>query len=226
MLRRVTLPVLALAALTSCAALNPVEPATPGAALIGSWDNLAQMAAAPSDLKRQPTIGGAWLDAQYATFHAVHTPALAGPHEQSIYLVWRKDGPDGPISRQRLWVFRPQKDGGLIMDFYAFKTPEILANLSPTASAFGALTPEDLISYGPACSLPVIRTTRGWTASIPSSCTITATRSGRRMTLSATLTLTGNTFSYEEKGVLESGELAFKVPGGPAYVFNRKGPAS
>ena len=204
-----------------------MQPRTPAEALIGTWNNQAQIKAAPAELLRPPAAGNPypWVDAQSAHFFEVKAPKIAGPKDQAIYLVWRSGDATGPISRQRLWVFRPQEGGRMVMDFYAFKTPEAFANAQPGTVAFQNVTLDDLTAYGPACSLPVIKTATGWTASIPASCSITA-RSGRKMTLSAVLTLDGERFSYQEHGLLESGAYAFKVPGGPAYQFTKKGPAS
>lgn len=213
--------------LSACASVGGLQPRTPAEALIGTWNNQAQIKAAPAELLRPPAAGNPypWVDAQSAHFFDVKAPKIAEPKDQAIYLVWRSGDATGPISRQRLWVFRPQEGGRMVMDFYAFKTPEAFANAQPGTAAFQNVTLDDLTAYGPACSLPVIKTATGWTASIPASCSITA-RSGRKMTLSAVLTLDGERFSYQEHGLLESGAYAFKVPGGPAYQFTKKGPAS
>ena len=213
--------------LTACAGLPAPQVFPPGQALVGKWDNQAQIKAAPTELLRAPGAGNAypWVDAQSAQFFEVRVPKVAGPKDQAIYLIWRSGNEMGPISRQRLWVFRPQANGHTLMDFYTFKKPEAFAAEGQGSAAFQTLTLEDLTAYGPACSLPVVKTTTGWTASIPATCSITA-RSGRKMTLSANLSLDGDRFSYQEHGVLETGAYAFKVPGGPAYQFNKKGPAS
>lgn len=195
--------------------------------MIGTWDNQAQIKAAPTDLLRPPAAGNPypWVDAQSAQFFEVTAPKIAGPKDQAIYLIWRSGGASGPISRQRLWVFRLQANGQTVMDFYAFKNPEVVSSARPGTDAFQNMTLDDLTAYGPACSLPVHITVTGWTASIPATCSITA-RSGRKMTLSANLVLDGKNFSYQEHGILETGAYAFKVPGGPAYQFTKKGPAS
>lgn len=213
--------------LTACASVTDRPSNTPGQALIGTWDNQAQIKAAPADLLRPPAAGNPypWVDAQSAQFFEVNAPQIAGPKDQAIYLIWRSGGANGPISRQRLWVFRPQASGETVMDFYALKTPEAFSSARPGTDAFQNVTLDDLTAYGPACSLPVLRTATGWTASIPTTCSITA-RSGRKMTLSANLVLDGKNFSYQEHGMLETGAFAFKVPGGPAYQFTKKGPAS
>jgi hypothetical protein len=213
--------------LTACASLTDRPSSTPGQALIGTWDNQAQIKAAPADLLRPPAAGNPypWVDAQSAQFFEVSAPKIAGPKDQAIYLIWRSGGVNGPISRQRLWVFRLQANGGTVMDFYAFKNPEAYSSARSGTDAFQNVTLDDLTAYGPACSLPVRKTATGWTASIPATCSITA-RSGRKMTLSANLVLDGKSFSYQEQGMLETGAYAFKVPGGPAYQFTKKGPAS
>lgn len=213
--------------LSACASLHAPQPIPPGQSLIGHWDNQAQIKTAPAELLRPPTAGNPypWVDGQSAQFFEVSVPNVAGPKDQAIYLIWRSGSAAGPISRQRLWVFRPQEGGEVLMDFYAFKNPEAFATANPGTNAFQAVTLEDLTAYGPACSLPVIKTASGWTASIPATCSITA-RSGRKMTLSANLIMDGDRFSYQEHGLLEMGTYAFKVPGGPAYQFNKKGPAS
>lgn len=213
--------------LTACASLHAPQPIPPGQSLIGKWDNQAQIKTAPAGLLRPPAAGNPypWVDGQSAQFFEVRVPNVAGPKDQAIYLIWRSGSAAGPISRQRLWVFRPQEGGEVLMDFYAFKNPEAFATANPGTNAFQAVTLEGLTAYGPACSLPVIKTASGWTASIPATCSITA-RSGRKMTLSANLIMDGDRFSYQEHGLLEMGTYAFKVPGGPAYQFNKKGPAS
>jgi len=213
--------------LTACAGLPAPQVLPPGQALVGKWDNQAQIKAAPAELLRAPAAGNAypWVDAQSAQFFEVRVPKVAGPKDQAIYLIWRSGSANGRISRQRLWVFRPQANGDTLMDFYAFKDPEAFTTKGQGFAAFQTLTLEDLIAYGPACSLPVVKTTTGWTASIPPTCSITA-RSGRQMTLSANLNLDGDRFSYQEHGLLETGAYAFKVPGGPAYQFIKQGPAS
>ncbi len=212
--------------LTACASVTGHLSSSPGQALIGVWDNQAQIKAAPADLLRPQAAGNPypWLDAQSAEFIEVKAPKIAGPKDRAIYLVWRSGDASGPISRQRLWVFRPQASGETVMDFYAFKNLEAYSGAPPGTDRFQKVTFGDLTAYGPACSLPVIETATGWIASIPATCSITA-RSGRKMTLSAELVLDGKSFSYQEHGMLETGAYAFKVPGGPAYQFIKKGPA-
>ena len=219
--RNLFTPFMALV-LASCAT-TAGQNRDPSALLVGRWDNAAQVAAAPEALKRPPVAGGAyeWIDWQDAAFTPVDVPALTGDGATALFLIWRTNGPNGSISRQRLWVFRNAASGQPIMDFYAFKSPQNYENPISSKDAFRAITLDDLTVYGPLCSLPVIASSTGWRASIPSTCAITA-RSGRKMVLSAQIVLDGNSLSYSEQGLLESGALAFKVPGGPPYQFVRK----
>jgi hypothetical protein len=210
-----------LLALSACAT-SQTSARDPSRLLVGTWDNSAQMASAPEALKRPPVAGGAyeWLDGQYASFFPVNVPALTNDGAKAIYLAWRSGGQTGPISRQRLWVFRTDASGKIGMDFYAFKDGKPFEEATRDTDAFKALTLDDLTAYGPLCTLPVTPSPSGWRAAIPSTCAITA-RSGRKMTLSAEIIIDGDSLSYTEKGTLDSGALAFKVPGGPSYQFVR-----
>lgn len=211
--------------LAACAT-NDSATRAPASLLIGQWDNSVQMAEAPETLKRPPVAGGAyeWVDFQHARFFPVTVPALTNDGAKALYLVWRTNGPDGRVSRQRLWVFRTLESGAQVMDFYAFKDGKPFETLTTDTGAFKTVTLNDLTAYGPQCSLPVTTnaTGTGWSAAIPVTCAITA-RSGRKMVLSATITVSRDNVSYSEQGMLESGVLAFKVPGGPAYRFARLG---
>lgn len=212
-----------LTLLAGCAALQPAV-IPPEQSLVGQWDNGAQMAVAPETLKRPPVAGGAyeWLDFQHARFFAVDLPNITSQQGKAIYLVWRTNGPNGPISRQRLWVFKSLPNGQLVMDFYAFKFPQLFESATFDDGRFKAIKRDDLTVYGPECALPVVQTSTGWSASIPSTCAITA-RSGRKMVLSANIIVDKDRLTYSEVGTLETGALAFKVPGGSAYEFVRLG---
>jgi hypothetical protein len=212
-----------LLALSACAT-SQTSARDPSRLLVGTWNNSAQMASVPESLKRPPVAGGAyeWVDFQHARFFSVDVPALTSDSSKALYLVWRANGPDGPVSRQRLWVFRTLSSGAKVMDFYAFKDGKAFETLTNDTGAFKAVTLDNLTAYGPQCSLPVVPNAQGWTAAIPPTCAITA-RSGRKMVLSANIDVTRDRFTYSEQGTLESGALAFKVPGGPAYDFVRLG---
>ncbi len=205
-------PLLASAAPTAVAAAETLE---------GAWSNAGQYAAAPHFMKRPPAAGFPypWLDRQYATFRIINAPQLTGAEGRAVYLEWRKDGPDGPISRQRLWIFTPGADSAK-MDFFAFREPAGYAGASGTTERFAALGPADLIGYGAACSLALAPGPGGWSAAIDERCRITA-QSGRTMRLGARITINADMLFYEEEGVLPDGSYAFRVPGGIAYEFKR-----
>lgn len=209
---------------------NPVERLgdRPGAAadavamLEGAWSNADQYAFAPDDLKRPPAPGHPydWLDLQHATFFEVAAPAVG---EQVVYLEWRAGGPDGDISRQRLWALRESEDGGLAgLDFYTFEDPGPYAGRGATPGAFENLTPESLVGYPEGCTLEARRPAwRGYVLELSAqTCTINA-RTGRTMSLEAHIEIAPGHLTYREAGRLEDGRYAFLVPGGPAYQFRR-----
>ena len=192
--------------------------------LEGSWSNQAQFDAAPDALKRAPAPGHPydWLDLQYAEFFIVDAPQL-GDH--AVYLEWRAGAPDGPISRQRMWVFHDDPDGGLGgMDFYTLRDPDRYAGRGEEAGAFADLTLQDLTGYPDGCTLtgfPPAYVGAIYEVS-PRTCTITA-RSGREMGIQATIVIRPDSVTYSEAGVLADGSYAFLVPGGArlAYQFTR-----
>ncbi|MEO1038464.1 MAG: CpcT/CpeT family chromophore lyase [Pseudomonadota bacterium] len=240
--RPVYVSAVSLALLAACTAPPEIPPAaeTPDGAspalaeidivldqMSGAFDNAAQYAAADETLKRPPAPGHPydWIDQQTASFHTVEAP-LIGDHV--VYLEWRSGGPDGPISRQRIWSFNADKDGAITgMDFYTFQAPDPFAGLGAAPGAFEALSLDDLIGYPEGCTLGVERPeARAWVFSLnPDTCQITA-RSGRVMRIEARIGLSsediGTVVEYAEAGVLEGGDYAFKVPGGPAYRFMRR----
>ncbi|MFN3369925.1 MAG: CpcT/CpeT family chromophore lyase [Sphingomonadaceae bacterium] len=191
--------------------------------MAGDWDNQRQHAVADPALHRPPAAGTPypWLDQQHARFRLVQTPGLAGPDERAIHLVWRSGGPDGPISRQRLWIFRPATNGSFTMRFLMPRQAGGLAEAAPDSAAFRALGPADVVSYPASCDLPVTPTRRGFVASIPAVCEIMA-GSGRTMRLEARIELDGDKLTYAEAGRLPDGSFAFRVPGGGSYCFERQ----
>lgn len=210
--------------LAGCAGAPAPDPALAlHSALAGTWSNQRQFDAAPAALKVRPSVEGDWLDHQHAVFAAVDAPAF-GP--RVLYLEWRSGGPTGPVSRQRLWVFRTGADGTLRMDFHAFADGAPWAGKAPDPAAFRTLGAQALRSYAPECALRFARTPAGgWRGEVtPAECSLTAA-SGRRMGISAVVELTPEgQLLYRESGVLPDGRYAFRVPPTTAYRFERIGP--
>ncbi|MCH8478877.1 MAG: CpcT/CpeT family chromophore lyase [Wenzhouxiangella sp.] len=202
--------------------LSPVDTdpaAAVAAALAGSYDNADQYQAAPDALKVPPSVQGDWLDHQHAIFTLVNAPAIG---EQVLYLEWRSGGPDGPISRQRIWSFRTDPASGQVrMDFYAFVDGDPWAGLVDQPDAFVSLDHSALRGYGPDCALRFTAdSSGGWHGIISADeCSLVAS-SGRRMGIDASVELEPDgTLHYRESGRLESGQYAFRVPPTKPYRF-------
>jgi hypothetical protein len=216
---------LALVLLLSACARAPIAPdpdpaARVAAALAGAWDNAAQFAAAPAALKVPPSVEGDWLDLQHAAFFRVDAPRI-GP--QVIYLEWRRGGPDGGISRQRIWSFRSDADGTLRMDFFAFVDGAQFAGRGAEPGAFATLDRGALRGYDAACALRFVVSGDGaFVGRIGvDECSLVAA-SGRRMGIDATVALAADgTLEYRESGRLEDGRYAFRVPSTRPYRFRR-----
>lgn len=199
-----------------------LEAAALVAALSGAWDNAAQFEAAPAALKVPPSVQGEWLDMQHARFARIDAPAIG---TQVLYLEWRSGGPQGPVSRQRIWSFRHEADGALRMDFYAFIDGKPWAGRALEPGVFAELKAADLRGYGPACALRFEQAKP--TAAIRGEvrgdyCTITAA-SGRRMAIDASVELKSDgSLHYRESGRLEDGRFAFRVPPTTPYEFTRR----
>jgi len=189
------------------------------AALAGSWNNAAQFAAAPAVLKVPPSAAGDWLDMQHASFTRIEAPAIG---ERVLYLEWRNGGPDGAVSRQRIWSFRTDAAGAIRMDFFAFVDGKPWAGRAAEAGAFRAVTAETLRGYGPACGLTFLIAGETFAGAINAKvCTITAA-SGRKMGIDASVQLTADgVLEYRESGQLEDGRYAFRVPPSQPYQFAR-----
>jgi hypothetical protein len=190
--------------------------------LVGDWGNRAQYEAAPAALKVPPTVEGEWLDLQHARFFQVAAPAL-GSHV--VYLEWRRGGPDGEISRQRLWSFRRDAAGRMVMDFFAFRDGAPYAGRGDVPRAFEAITPEQLRAYPPGCELDFAPRGEGFFGAVaPERCSIVAA-SGRRMGILAEIDLSAaGRLGYREYGRLEDGRYAFRVPPTGPYRFERLAP--
>ena len=192
------------------------------AALVGDWDNRAQFEAAPAALRVPPTVDGEWLDLQHARFFRVDAHDL-GSHV--VYLEWRRGGPDGEISRQRLWSFRRDATGRMVMDFFAFRDGAPYAGQGGSPRAFEAVTLDLLRAYPPGCELDFAPQGGGFFGAVaPERCSIVAA-SGRRMGILAEIDLRSRgQLGYREYGRLEDGRYAFRVPPTGPYRFVRLAP--
>ena len=194
------------------------------AAVAGEYDNAAQFEAAPNALKVPPSVDGDWLDHQHALFAPVEAPGIG---DRVLYLEWRSAGPDGPISRQRIWSFRHDPSGAMRMDFFAFVDGAPWAGRAAEPGAFVDLEADQLRGYGPECALRFDpQADGGWLGVISAEdCSLVAA-SGRRMGIDARVELgSDGTIRYQESGRLESGQYAFRVPPSQPYVFKPR-PAS
>lgn len=190
-------------------------------AMAGEYDNAVQFEAAPAALKVPPSVGGDWLDHQHALFAKVEAPAIGA---RVLYLEWRSSGPDGPISRQRIWSFRHDASGTLRMDFFALVDGEPWAGRAEESGAFLDLQLDQLRGYGPDCALRFQPAADGgWLGAISAEeCSLVAA-SGRRMGIDALVEVgVDGSIRYQESGRLESGQYAFRVPPTHPYVFERR----
>lgn len=223
-MRRIAAVTAAALVLVACARA-PVGPGPDPAgqvvaALAGAWDNAAQYAAAADALKVPPSVDGDWLDLQHAAFFRVDAPRI-GP--AVLYLEWRRGGPAGEVSRQRIWSFRTDADGALRMDFFAFVDGAPFVGRGAEPGAFAALDRGALRGYDAACALRFSIGADGAFAGRigADECSLVAA-SGRRMGIDATVSLAADgTLSYRESGRLEDGHYAFRVPPGQPYRFRR-----
>lgn len=197
------------------AAVVPMYPVcAPSAAdlmtvLAGSFDTRRQFARAPSRLKVAPSVAETWLDRQYARVTRLENWELS----PALFVEWRTGGPDGPVSRQRIWV--PYDDAcNITMAFYGFRKP-----VSP--DSLPARGSDDLIAYSPECIVRWERRGKNWIGRLdPAECRIVA-QSGRAMRLDVTIVADKDGFTYQEAGILDSGAKAFAVPPTMPYRFER-----
>ncbi len=216
---RLLLTAALLLAIAACATAPAADDlAAYPAALVGTYDNAAQYAQAPADLKRREGADRSedWIDQQSVTFATVPAPAF-GPHV--VYAEWR--GADGAVSRQRLWAFR--RDGaGVRLDVYSMRDRARLSG-GADASAFTTLTASDVDGHGPACGLAVTSNGRSaWNAQTdPETCHITS-QGGRDVAIDTRVTVMPTGVLYQEAGRLEDGAYAFRMPGGAPYDFRRR----
>ncbi len=155
----------------------------------------------------------------HALMVPVTVPALPG---RTIYLQWRDGGPDGKVTRQRLWSFVEVPGGGARMKFFGFRSPAdwVDAQLRPDRMAM--LTLEDLVAYPEQCDLPWREIDGAPEAAIPAGCRIVTQRTQRTMELSAVIRVTPEGFAYREAGRLDDGTVVFQLPPDGDYLFRRQ----
>ncbi len=205
------------------AAAGQFVPDDPVALLTGRFSNAEQYERIPEEWRREPAAGNPypWLDLQYATHTRVEAPELG---EHVIYLEWRSGAEDGPVSRQRLWVFRQDEAGALTgFDFFTLRDPQPFAGRAGEEGAFAALTEEDLVGYPDSCLVRAHQSPGGayHFAVAGQDCVITA-QSGTEMRIHASVRASRTFFTYRESGVTPDSRVVFQVPGAPEpYTFRR-----
>lgn len=214
---------LGMVALFGLTALSPRMPTAEIAyALTGTFDNQAQYDTADLALKMPPSVSGACLDRQRAVIKRVSAPQIG---RTVLYLEWRGGGPDGPISRQRIWALDEAPGGAATMRFYTIKQPAALVGGNDKI-AFARLGPADLVGYPDSCAVRFQPTAADWRGRIdPKDCRIVA-QSGRGMRLDVTITARHDGFDYQEAGILDDGKRAFAVPPTMPYRFARLPPST
>ena len=189
--------------------------------LAGEFDNLAQSSSLPPEVLREPKPGQPWVDLQFARF--VPFPA-ADLGEHVYYLEWRAGGPEGRISRQRVWAFLTAREGVTPMRFYTLERGEDWTAAAGDPAGLVSLAATTLLPYPEGCEVLFKTTGDGqFAGEIPAgACSIQARQSGRRMEIRARISLGADTLHYDEAGLLEDGRAAFRVPEGYRYEFRRR----
>ncbi|MEE4184640.1 MAG: CpcT/CpeT family chromophore lyase [Gammaproteobacteria bacterium] len=209
-----------LVALSLCLCWAVVRPAGAGEPsldrivswLEGEYSNQSQIAAG---------VLAAENDLLFPVFKRVHLPAF-GSHV--VYLQWPIGAPDGPLQRQRLWVFEhddTDPPAGIRMKFFTLRQPERWHDAHIRPDKIAGMTPDDAIGYPAVCRLPVVVTAQQITASIPAACEIVSQRTQTAMTLQAEIVITRTQVTYREGGVRADGTDVFRVPAAGEYVFDR-----
>lgn len=190
--------------------------------LTGRFSNAQQYENAPEDWREaQPGTAEEWLDLQFATHARVDAPALG---EHVIYVEWRSGAEDGPISRQRLWVFREGEGRWSAgFDVFGFRDPEAFAGRADEEGAFASLTEEDLAGHPAECLVEARSPAHaGYYFTVESDNCIVTTESGDEIRLRASLRGHRDFFTYREWGSTLEHQLVFSIPGVPyPYTFRR-----
>lgn len=202
------------------AALAFIEPETGPEPRYGSAAYWASVLAGRFS-NAQPDVPTHELDLQYAAHTRVDAPALG---EHVIYVEWRSGVSDGPVSRQRIWMFREGEEGWSTgFDVFKFRDPEAFAGRADDEGAFASLTEEALIGYPEACLVETRSPAHGgYYFTIASNDCIVTTEAGEEIRLRASLHGHHHFFTYREWTSTLEGRLVFQFPDAPyPYSFRR-----
>jgi len=117
--------------------------------LAGVWSEASHHAEA-SETRESP-------GALYAVFHVIDPPPAG---DAAVYAEWRSGAPDGPVSRQHVWVFHGGYEEALQgMDVYALREPHLYEGRSGDDPAFASLSGDALIASPESCHLAAVEST-------------------------------------------------------------------
>lgn len=190
--------------------------------MVGYFDNDQQVRQQENFLREGPEDPERMPDRLYPVFAVVNAPEI-GRHV--VYLQWHMGSPQGPLQRQRIWVFEADDVGNAVMmDFFTLREPERWrdAHLQP-ASAVSQMTLEDVTPYPLPCRLPFRRHIDVFIGEIPrEQCNIVSQQTRTAMTINARVIVGSNALWYDESGVRQDGRTAFRVPASGSYQFQRR----
>ncbi|MDX2223310.1 MAG: CpcT/CpeT family chromophore lyase, partial [Rhodospirillaceae bacterium] len=109
---------------------------------------------------RARAVQGARLPRELAEAHYMFATPVDMPRlgRHVVYIEWRHDRRDGPISGQRVWAF-DARDDGIVMRFFTLKpaAKAVLDGLIAPDPKTAALGPDDLNGYPPPCHIVLKR---------------------------------------------------------------------
>lgn len=188
----------------------------------GKFDNAQQVATGENRLREGLAESARTPDLLYPIFSLVEAPAIG---EHVVYLQWHQGRADGPLQRQRIWVFTVDEErNAVMMDFYTLREPArwLDANLSP-ARAMRHMTLADLLPYPSSCRLPFRRHIDVFIGEIPKGeCRIISQQTRTEMIIHARIVVGAEQLWYEESGVRPDGTTVFRVPASGSYQFRRR----
>jgi hypothetical protein len=190
--------------------------------IAGKFDNTQQVATGENLLREGIADPTRAPDPLYPIFSLIEAPAIG---EHVVYLQWHQGSADGPLQRQRIWVFTVDEErNAVMMDFYTLQEPARWrdAHLSP-ASAARDMTLADLLPYPSSCRLPFRRHIDVFIGEIPKGdCRIVSQQTRTEMIINARIVVGAEQLWYEESGVRPDGTTVFRVPVSGSYQFRRR----